>query len=114
MVAAVMKQRSWAGVVLAFGLIGFGLAGCVIAPDQDHYADGVVMVAPPPPRIEAIGTAPVPGYVWIDGYWSWVGSRHEWVPGRWSPGRPGHHWVAHTWVRAGDGWRMRPGHWERG
>ena len=61
------------------------LAGCVVVPDQRHYADGVVMVAPPPPRVEVIGKPPSPGYVWMDGYWNWVGGRHEWVPGHWAP-----------------------------
>jgi hypothetical protein len=110
-----MNQRKWVNAVLAFGLlIGMGLSGCVVVPDQGHYAGGVVMVAPPPPRVEVIGVAPTPGYVWIGGYWNWVGGRHEWVPGRWEAGRPGHHWVAHPGVRQGAGGRMRPGHWERG
>ena len=29
-------------------LLAVALAGCVIVPDQRHYAGGVVMVAPPP------------------------------------------------------------------
>jgi hypothetical protein len=37
-----------------------------------------------------------------------------WVAGHWVPARYGYHWVGHAWVRTGDGWRMRPGHWERG
>jgi hypothetical protein len=86
----------------------------VVVPDQRHYAGGVVMVAPPEPRVEVYGVAPAPDYVWLGGYWNWVGGRHEWVAGRWSPPNPGHHWVAHQWVRQGDGWRMKPGHWERG
>ena len=90
------------------------LAGCVVVPDQRHYAGGVVMVAPPPPREEAPGMAPVPGYVWLSGYWGWAGNRHEWVPGHWDAPRPGRHWVAHAWVRQGDGWLLRPGHWQRG
>lgn len=88
-------------------------AGCVIVPDQRHYADGVVLVAPPPPREEVVGVPPTPGFVWLPGYWNWVGNRHEWVEGHWAAPRPGHHWVAHRWVRQGDGWRLRPGHWER-
>ena len=36
------------------------LGGCVMAPDQRHYADGVVMVAPPAPRLEVIGEPPSP------------------------------------------------------
>jgi hypothetical protein len=110
-----MNQRNWVGAVLSIGLIsGFALAGCVVVPDQGHYAGRVVMVAPPPPRVEAVGVAPSPGYVWVGGYWGWVGGRHEWIPGHWVEGRPGRHWVPHAWVREGDGWRLRPGHWERG
>lgn len=95
-------------------LLAVAGGGCVIAPDQGHYPGGVVMVAPPPLRVEEIGAPPVPGYVWIGGYWGWVGDRHEWVAGHWSAPRPGMHWVTHQWVRQGDGWRMHPGHWERG
>jgi hypothetical protein len=110
-----MKQCSWVNAALAFFLlISVALAGCVVVPDQDHYVGGVVMVAPPPVRVEVAGVAPSPDAVWVAGYWSWVGGRHEWVGGHWVPGRPGHHWVAHAWVRQGDGWRLRPGHWERG
>jgi hypothetical protein len=90
------------------------LSGCVVVPDQGHYVGGVVMVAPPAPRVEVIGVAPTPGYVWIGGYWNWVGGRHVWVPGRWDRGRSGYHWESHAWVREGDGWRMRPGRWVRG
>ena len=99
---------------VALSVIAMTLCACVIVPDQRHYADGVVMVAPPPPREEVIGVPPEPGYVWLGGYWGWVGNRHEWMPGHWAAPRPGHHWVTHQWVRQGDGWRLRPGHWERG
>jgi hypothetical protein len=110
-----MQQRKWVNAAFAFGLlISLTLPGCVVVPDQGHYAGGVVMVAPPPERVEVAGAAPSPDAVWVAGYWGWVGGRHEWVNGHWVPGRPGYHWVAHAWVRQGDGWRMRPGHWERG
>jgi hypothetical protein len=110
-----MNQRMWLSASVASGLVlSVALAGCVVVPDQRHYADGVVMVAPPAPRVEVIGVAPSAEYVWIGGYWNWVGGRHEWVEGHWAARHPGHHWVAHHWVRQGDGWRMKPGHWERG
>jgi len=108
-------NRSWVKTLCASGLfLGFGLGGCAVAPDQRHYAGGVVMVAPPAPEVEAIGEPPQPGFVWIAGYWNWVGGRHVWVAGHWQAGRTGYHWVAHEWVRQGDGWRLRPGHWQRG
>jgi WXXGXW repeat (2 copies) len=110
-----MNQRKavFAASVLAAAL-SVALCGCVVVPDQGHYVGGVVMVAPPAPRVEVVGVAPNPGYVWIGGYWNWVGGRHVWVPGRWDRGRAGYHWESHAWVREGDGWRMRPGHWVRG
>ena len=102
----------FAASVLA-AAVAVALPGCVVVPDQGHYVGGVVMVAPPAPRVEVIGVAPNPGYVWIGGYWNWVGGRHVWVGGRWDHGRPGYHWVPHTWERSGGGWRMHQGHWAR-
>jgi hypothetical protein len=110
-----MNQRKWSSAALTCALLlSMTLAACVVAPDQRHYADGVVMVAPPAPRVETIGESPTPGFVWLNGYWNWVGDRYEWTAGHWEAPRPGRHWVAHQWVRQGDGWRMKPGHWERG
>ncbi|HEX3846201.1 MAG TPA: hypothetical protein VHV81_02385 [Steroidobacteraceae bacterium] len=106
--------RSLTSGVLAALLTLVVLGGCVVVPDQRHYPGGVVMVAPPAPRVEVMGVAPTPGFVWIGGYWNWVGDRHDWVAGHWAAPRAGYHWVPHAWVRAGDGWRMRPGHWQRG
>jgi hypothetical protein len=99
---------------MALGLLlATAMSACVIATEPRHYAAGVVLVAPPSPREEVIGVAPVPGYVWIGGYWNWVGNSHQWVPGYWAAPHPGHVWVAHQWVRQGGGWRLVPGHWAR-
>jgi hypothetical protein len=109
-----MKRLSWLDALWMFGVFSTaGLSACVVAPDQRHYADGVVMVAPPAPQVEIIGTPPQAGYVWIGGYWNWVGGRHQWVAGHWVAPRPGYHWVAYEWVRQGDGWRLRRGRWQR-
>jgi WXXGXW repeat (2 copies) len=107
-------NRSWTTLCASALVLGLAAAGCAVEPDQRHYADGVVIVAPPPPRAEVAGDPPQPGCEWIAGYWDWVGGRHVWVAGRWAPGRAGYHWVAHAWVRQGDGWRLKPGHWQRG
>jgi hypothetical protein len=101
------------GLLGTWMLTALLVSACAVAPDQRHYAGGVVMVAPPPPRAEVITDPPVPGDVWLSGYWAWVGNRHEWVAGQWQAPRPGRRWVPYTWVRQGDGWVLRPGHWER-
>ena len=104
----------------ATSLLSLALAGCVVAPAQPYYsgapaqpyyAGAPVMVAPPPPQVEVIGVAPVAGYIWIGGFWNWVGGRHVWVGGHWEAPRPGHHWVPHQWVSEGGGWRLHEGHW---
>ena len=108
-----MKRLSRLKMFWMFGALSMaGLTACVM-PDQRHYADGVVLVAPPAPQVEVIGTPPQPGYIWAGGYWDWVGGRHQWVQGHWAAPRPGYHWVAYEWVRQGDGWRLRRGHWQR-
>lgn len=89
------------------------LTGCVVTPEPYSYYDGPVYVDPPPPRVEYPGYAPVAGYVWIGGYWSWTGHRHEWVPGRWDAPRHGHRWVEPRWEREGRYWRQRPGRWQQ-
>lgn len=92
------------------------LGGCVVATAQPAYVRyEPVLVAPPPPRVEVIGVAPYPGYVWIGGYWTWhAPSRsHHWVPGRWEAPRHGHRWEPHRWEQHGKEWRERPGRWER-
>jgi hypothetical protein len=107
-------KTSWAPKA-AFGALLLGslsLTGCVVTPPR-VYVGGAVAIAPPAPIVEVQGVAPGPGFVWIGGYWNWVGGRHVWVPGTWRAGRPGYHWVAHRWVNGGGGWRLEEGHWAR-
>ncbi len=110
---------------LALALMaGLLAAGCVLVParggyyggapaDGGYYSGGPVAVAPPPVQAEVITVAPGTGYLWIGGFWNWVGHRHVWVGGHWAQHRPGHQWVPHQWHRDGPGWRAAPGHWRR-
>lgn len=97
-------------IVAALAATSTLLAGCVVAP-APVYPEAV-MVEPPPPRIEYPGYPPFVGYIWIGGYWTWTGHRHEWVPGRWEAPRPGYRWIAPRWERDGSHWRQHEGRWE--
>jgi hypothetical protein len=91
-----------------------GLEGYVVAaPVPPRYIGEPVAFAPPPPQVEVIGVAPVLGYVWIGGYWNWVGGRHVWVAGRWEAPRAGYYWEPHVWAHTAAGWHLREGHWVR-
>ena len=105
-----MKTMRVVPILVATGLL---LGGCVVAPvpgGSPYYGEPVVM-APPAPRVEYVGAPPVAGYVWIGGFWNWLGGRHVWVPGRWEAPRHGHAWVPHRWERDGNHWRQQGGYW---
>ena len=107
----------------ACGLALLSLVGCVVSPYprgpvvmESYPAPGPVIVAPmaPPPIYqETVVVAPAPGYLWINGFWSWSGSRHVWTGGHWAPPRPGYRWAPRQWERGPGGWYQRGGHWHR-
>lgn len=69
------------------------LGGCAVVPvdEYGYYDDGYgyytrdTVIVAPPPRVEYRGLPPATSYIWIDGYWNWVGHRHDWVRGYWAP-----------------------------
>ena len=73
-----MKTKLLAGLLLAGSTmfaaprVSFGIGFGAPAP---------VVVAPPP--VTYVAPAPAPGYVFVDGYWQFVGGRREWRPGYW-------------------------------
>lgn len=87
---------------------GLYLASCTAGVGYSYYAP----VGPPPVRAEAVGVAPRPGLVWINGNWSYARGGYSWVPGRWErPPRRGSTWAAGRWERRGGRWGYREGHW---
>jgi len=118
-----MKNSSLICSTIVFSVITT-LSGCVVVPAPSHYRAAVVYPdavpapvityeAPPPPRYEVVGLAPVPGYFWISGVWIWKDGHHVWHPGHWSAPRPGYQWAPHVWHQEGRAWHMNGGHWIR-
>lgn len=68
---------------------------------------------PPPPQAEQPGPPPVAGQVWLGGYWTWTGARHEWVAGHWETPRPGQYWVPFRWQQQENQWRLFGGYWQK-
>lgn len=92
------------------------LAGALAlsACEHAHYFAGVSVGPPPPVAFGPVGSAPSPGWVWMDGYYTWGGNRWVWRPGRWvRPPHPGYVWRKPTYERYRNGYRMYPGHWVR-
>jgi hypothetical protein len=103
-----MKTGILAAVLLA--------SSALVACGGGYRAAYINYNVPPPPvapyAVGAVGYAPGPGYVWVDGFWNLNGGRWAWVNGRWAqPPHPHAMWVADRWERHGNAYRYRRGHW---
>jgi hypothetical protein len=97
------------GILAGVLTVSAMLAACA---SRGYYAYSV----PPPPApyaVGAVGYAPGPGYVWMDGFWDLRGTRWVWVSGRWGrPPRPHAVWMRSRWEPYGrGGWRFHAGYW---
>ena len=77
---------------------------------------GLVVPQPPPADIEEIPPNEKPQgnqYVWVPGYWSWDGDRHDfvWVSACWRIAPPDMVWVPGYWNPVTSGWEWVPGYW---
>ena len=103
-----------AGLALVVGTAS--LTGCAMhrAVVEQPAADQEVVVNEPPPQpmVENMTMTPGPGFVWVQGAWSWRG-QWVWDQGHWAhPPQPGAVWVAPRYEKRGDkhvfirgGWR---------
>ena len=99
-----IKRVILAGALLASSM----LTAC--APSG--YVAYRVSAPPPPLAVGAVGYAPGPGFVWVDGFWDLHGSRWVWVSGRWRrPPRHGGVWVRSYWEPRGRSWHFHRGYW---
>jgi hypothetical protein len=91
----------------------FGSLAATSCATGGYYAYRVP--PPPPPRMAgAIGFAPGPGFVWIDGFYDLRGASWVWVSGYWTrPPHPRATWVAPYWERQGNRYRFHRGRWRR-
>jgi len=89
------------------------MTGCVVRAYPAPVAGEVtVNEAPPAEQTEVVGVAPGPDYIWIGGYWGFVGGRWVWTGGHW--GRrphPGAVWVAGNWEHRGGHYVWHEGRW---
>lgn len=126
----VLGNNSGSGNGLAGAIIGGtvgAIAGGTIGNGVDHQrgtlyrseveATSDIVVSrppePPPPPREVVIVRPAPEYVWVGGYYTYVGvDRYEWVPGRWEMPPPQRRaYVAPHWKRSGGNYVYIRGYW---
>lgn len=101
-----MRQRIAVVAVAAALLAG---TGCASAQRGERV---YVRAAPPAMRVEVVGVAPGPRYVWVPGYWNWDRRAYVWMPGRWVvPARGYRVWRPGHWVQDRRGWYWVEGRW---
>ena len=100
-------KRKVVTVALAAALLGVG--ACASGPRGERV---YVAAAPPVERVEVIGAAPGPTYVWVPGHWNWDTRTYMWMPGRWVvPDRGYRAWRPGHWAHDRRGWYWVEGHW---
>ena len=100
----------------AFALAAAALAASLSANAQVNIqinVPGIVQVAPPPLRYEAVPLAR-PGQVWVPGRWAWNERDYVWRGGHWQEARPDYVYAPGRWVQAGGGWRWVDDQWKPG
>jgi hypothetical protein len=72
-----------------------------------------VPTSPVPPPEVAPGVSPGSDYVWLAGYYNWVGDHYVWMPGTWvrAPQATAV-WIPGRWVPTTGGYMWVPGHWQ--
>lgn len=92
-------------LMLASSIVGCS-GGSVPRPPRTQVsaADYVaVPFAPRLPRVEVVPPRPNDDAVWVDGSWSWEGSRYRWRRGAWVIPPPGARYARWVVVRRTDG-----------
>jgi hypothetical protein len=71
-----------------------------------------VTQAPPPPQVET-RPPPVPGQMWVPGYWQWNGHRHMWNRGHYAaPPQAGMVYEPARWENRHGHWAFIAGRWK--
>jgi hypothetical protein len=79
---------------------------------QPRSTSLIVEEAPPAPRLEIVGIAPGPEYVWAPGHWTWRGGAWIWVGGCWKlRPAPGAVWIGPRWAHHGRSYIYVKGYW---
>lgn len=103
-----------AAVALAFWAAACGSSQPPHPPTAPQPREGWQRVPypPPPVLVQALGPAPKPGNVWVDGHWEWHRRDWEWTPGRWVAVPPGERYAKPAFARLPDGALLyAPGRW---
>jgi WXXGXW repeat (2 copies) len=77
-----MKTKLIATLALLGGSTLFAAPRIAIGVEAGPVYGAYGYTAPAP-----VAVAPGPGYIWVDGFWEYVGPRRVWRPGYWAPPR---------------------------
>ena len=67
---------------------------CGVSAVRAQVSIGIMIGAPPPPRVYVEPRRPGPSYVWVEGYWYPAGHHYRWHAGYWTmPPYEGAYWV---------------------
>jgi YXWGXW repeat-containing protein len=103
-----MRTRHFTLAAMLLAILASCASHMAVPVDKPSVAvaAGKPPVAPPAP------TEVRPGFVWIDGHWTWRDS-WSWETGYWEAQRPGYSWSPGMWIIDHDAYRWSPGRWTK-
>lgn len=99
-------------IVLCFALSAVGCAA--VTTQTSSTTPTLVMTVPnppPDPKEEEKPASPGPGYIWVAGYWDYIGGHHVWREGRWMQSKPNYEYVRARYAYDGHSWQFYVPHW---
>lgn len=112
-----MNRKNLLGSFGLAALLALPSIGCVVRGHGSAYVSAPVAVVevesePPPPRV--VHYQPRPGFIWIEGRWTWSGGNWVWADGYYERERVGYIYAPGRWERRGRRHVWVDGRWNRG
>jgi hypothetical protein len=99
-------------------VLSLSVVGCAAMQEEVKNVNAptlVIRVAqePPAPLDEVKSPAPALGYIWVAGFWDYIGGHHVWRAGRWVEGKAGYEYVRARYEWNGQTWQFHIPHWKK-
>jgi hypothetical protein len=102
------------GLFLALHISGCGvLSSDSGGGDPQNALTMQVGSQPPADKTEDKPASPGFGYIWVSGYWDYIGGQYVWRNGRWVQGKPDYEYVRARYEYDGKGWTFHRPHWKK-
>jgi hypothetical protein len=104
-------------LILSLSLFAVGCASVTTDTAKPSVTSQPLVIevpfAPPPLKDEVKTPCPALGYIWVAGYWDFIGGHNVWRDGRWVQGKIGYEYIRARYEWDGKAWQFHVPHWHK-